>query len=83
MPSQDGFRLNYLRHTEQSWPQPNHPYEQYPITTAQSKARPGTPQGDAELMTEKQVLGFKPATRLEQGRDKYQQHMQDRKHRTR
>jgi hypothetical protein len=29
------------------------------------------PQGDAELMTEKQVLGFKPAPRLEQGDDEH------------
>ena len=83
MPSQDGFRLYYLGQTEQTRPEPNHPYEQYPITAAQLKARPAEPQGDVELMTEKQVLGFKPATRLEQAGDKYQQHMQDRKHRTR
>jgi hypothetical protein len=31
-----------------------------------SKTRRRTPQGDAELMTKKQVLGFKPAPRLEQ-----------------
>jgi hypothetical protein len=30
-----------------------------------AKARRRTPQGDAELMTKKQVLGFKPAPRLE------------------
>jgi hypothetical protein len=29
------------------------------------------PQGDADLMTEKQVLGFKPAPRLEQGDDEH------------
>ncbi|MGB6662690.1 MAG: hypothetical protein WBE48_22725 [Xanthobacteraceae bacterium] len=69
MPSQDGFRLYYLGHTEKTWPQPNHPYEQYPIAAAQSKARPGAPQGDVELMTEKQVLGFKSTTRLEQAGD--------------
>jgi hypothetical protein len=33
---------------------------------AQSKTRWRAPQGDAELMTEKQVLRLKPAPRLEQ-----------------
>jgi len=31
----------------------------------QSKTRRRTPQGDAELMTEKQILGLKLAARLE------------------
>jgi hypothetical protein len=34
--------------------------------TARQDVRRSTPQGDAELMTKKQVLGFKPAPRLEQ-----------------
>ena len=33
----------------------------------QSKTRWCPPQSDVELMTEKQILGFKPAPRLEQG----------------
>src|SRR6266513_489544 len=66
MPPQDGLRLNHLGHTEQARPEPGHPCQQCPVTAAQSKARRRTPQGDAELMTEKQVLGLKPATRLEQ-----------------
>jgi hypothetical protein len=32
-----------------------------PVTAAQSRTKRRMPQGDAELMTEKQVLGFKPA----------------------
>ena len=56
MPPQDGLRLNHLGHAEQAWPEPGHPYQQRPITAVQSKTRRRTPQGDAELMTEKQVL---------------------------
>src|SRR5437588_9521391 len=66
MPPKDGLRLNHLGHTEQARPEPGHPYQQRPVTAAQSKARRCLPQSDAELMTEKQVLGLKPATRLEQ-----------------
>jgi hypothetical protein len=39
-----------------------------PVTAAQSRTRRRMPQGDAELM---QVLGFKPAPRLEQGDDEH------------
>jgi hypothetical protein len=48
---------------------------------AQSKTRWRAPQGDAELMTEKQVLRLKPAPRLEQIGDKHSDRVQDRKHR--
>jgi hypothetical protein len=43
---------------------PGHPHQQSPVTTAQPKTRRRAPQGDAELMSEKQVLGLKPASRL-------------------
>ena len=49
---------------------------------AQSKTRWRAPQGDAELMTEKQVLGLKPAPRLEQVDDEHSERVQDRKHRS-
>ena len=39
------------------------------------------PQGNAELMTEKQVPGFKPAPRLEYVGDEHHEQVQDRKHR--
>ena len=48
---------------------------------AQSKTRWRAPQGDAELMTEKQVLGLKQAPRLEQVGDEHHEQVQDRKHR--
>ena len=51
------------------------------VTAAQSKTRRRTPQGDAELMTEKQVLGLKPAPRLEQVGDEHSERVQDCNHR--
>ena len=48
---------------------------------AQSKTRRRTPQGDAELITEKQVLGLKEAPRLEQVGDEHSERVQDCKHR--
>src|SRR5207248_7269265 len=66
MPPQDGLRLNHLGRTQQARPEPGHPYQQRRVTATQSKTRRRAPQGDAELMTEKQVLGLKPAPRLEQ-----------------
>jgi hypothetical protein len=62
-------------------PELRHPYQQRPVTAAQSKTRRRTPQGDAELMTEKQVLGLKQAPRLEQVGDEHHEQVQDRKHR--
>jgi hypothetical protein len=40
------------------------------------------PQGDVELMTEKKVLGLKPAPRLQHVGDEYSERAQDRKHRS-
>jgi hypothetical protein len=41
------------------------------------------PQSDVKLMTQKKVLGFKQAPRLEQIGDKHSERVQDRKHRIR
>ena len=65
MPPQDGLRLNYLGHAEQARPEPGHPDEQGTVTAAKSKTRWSLPQSNGELMTEKQILGFKPDPRLE------------------
>jgi len=43
--------------------------------------RPQNIAGDAELMTEKQVLGLKQAPRLEQVGDEHSERVQDCKHR--
>jgi hypothetical protein len=65
MPPQDGLRLNYLGHVKQIRPEPGHPYEKRAIITIESKTRWGLPQSNGELMTEKQILSFKPGPRLE------------------
>jgi hypothetical protein len=44
----------------------------------QTRRRP--PQGDVELMAQKQILSFEPAPRLEQTGDENCQQMEDRKH---
>ncbi len=81
MPSQNGLRSNHQSRTKQARPKLGHPYKHRAITAAQSKTRWCPPQCNIELMTEKQILGFKPAPRLEQGDDEHSECMQDRKHR--
>jgi hypothetical protein len=81
MPPKDGLRLNHLGRAEQARPEPSHPYQERPVNAAQSKTRRRTPQGDAELMTEKQVFGLKPTSRLEQVGDEHSERVQDCKHR--
>jgi hypothetical protein len=66
MPPQDGLGLNNLRRAKKVWPESGHPYEQRAITAKKSKAGWYSPQNDVELMTQKQILGFKPAPRLKQ-----------------
>src|SRR6266699_5676148 len=82
VPPKDGIRLNNAGRTEQARPEPGHPYQQRPVTAAQSRTRRRMPQGDAELMTEEQVLGFKPARRLEEVNDEHCERMQEREHRS-
>jgi hypothetical protein len=50
------------------------------VTAAQSMTRRCPPQSNVEPMTEKQVLGFEPALRLEHVGDKHSERVQDRKH---
>src|SRR5262249_37904400 len=59
------------------------PHHQGPVTAAQSKARRRTPQGDAELMTQKQLLDFKSPRRLEEVYNEHCERMQEREHRPR
>jgi hypothetical protein len=80
MPTQDGLRLNHLGRTKQARPEPGHPYQQRSVTAAKSKKRWCPPQSDIKLMTEKQILGFKPAPRLEQVDDEHSERVQDCKH---
>jgi hypothetical protein len=80
MPAKDGLRLNHPGRTEQAWSQPDHPDQQCAITAAKSKTTWCSPQSDVELMTEKHVFGFKPASRLEQANNENSERAQDRKH---
>src|SRR5436309_14366592 len=80
MPPKDRLRLNDLGRTEQARPEPDHPYQQRAVTATQSKSRRRAPQSDAELMTEKQVLGLKPAPRFEYVGDEHPERVQNRNH---
>ena len=59
MPSQDRVRLNDVRQIEQAWPEPSHPYQQCSITPTKPQMVRYTPQGNIELLPEKEVLDFK------------------------
>jgi hypothetical protein len=82
MPSQDSFRLHDPGYVEQTGPNPRHPYQQRPITAVQPQPRRRSPQCDVKLMMKKQVLGFQPASRLENVDNEDPEHVQDRKHRS-
>ena len=81
MPSQDSFRLHDPGYVEQAGPNPRHSYQQRPITAVQPQPRRRSPQCDVKLMMKKQVLGFQPASRLENVDNEDPEYVQDRKHR--
>jgi hypothetical protein len=81
MPPQDGGRLHNSSQSQQAWPEPRHPHHQCPVTPPQPQALWRSSQDNVELMTQKEVLNFKPAPRLEQIGDKYSKQVDDRKHR--
>ena len=56
MPPQDRVGLNHAGQTEQAGPEPSHPDQQYPVTPTKPQTARRTPQGNIELMSEKQVL---------------------------
>ena len=80
MPPKDGLRLDDAGGAEQAGPQAGHPHQQQPVAGVQTKARRRSTQGDIELMSEKQVLGFKPVPRLEQVDEKHCERAQDPNH---
>ena len=80
MPPQDRRRLNDLDRTEQARPQQRHPYQQCAVASLQLQTRQSPPQGDVELMTEAQNLGFKSRPRLEQVSDKRCKQPKERDH---
>jgi hypothetical protein len=81
MPPQDRGRLNNSGQIEQARPHSAHPNHQGTVSCPKPDTLRGSPQGDAELMTQKDVLDFKPATRLELIGYKRCKQLDDRKHR--
>src|SRR5262249_26797464 len=81
MPSQDRVRLNDARQIEQPWPEPSHPYQQCSVTPTKPQMVRYTPQGNIELMPEKEVFDFKLTPRPEQVGDEGRDEWEDRKHR--
>src|SRR5260221_13183307 len=80
MPPQDRVRLNDAGQTEQARPPSGHPNHQGTVTCPKSDTLWGWPRGDVEVVTQKKVLDFKPAWRLEQiGYERCKEN--DRKHR--
>jgi hypothetical protein len=61
MPPQDGGWLNNSGQTEQARPHSGHPNHQGAVTCPEPETLRGSLQGDVELMTQKEVLDFKPA----------------------
>ena len=82
MPTQDGLRLHHLHRIKKARPKPGHPYEKSALASAQSNTPWFAPQSDAQLIAEKQILGFKPSPRLEQIGDEPSERVQDHKHRS-
>src|SRR5207302_4489552 len=72
--------MNDAGQTEQARPPSGHPNHQGTVTCPKPDTLWGSPQGDVELMTQKKVLDFKSAWRLEQiGYERCKEN--DRKHR--
>jgi hypothetical protein len=64
MPPPDRLRLHHLSQIEQPGANSSHPDQQGPRATAQSRPRWCPPQGNIELMAQKQVLSLKPGRDL-------------------
>jgi hypothetical protein len=81
VPSQDGFGLYHLDRVNKARPKPDHPNAGSLITAVRSQPGKRPPHRDIQLMSEKQILGLKPAPRLEQVGDEHPKRVQERKHR--
>ena len=81
MPAQNCVRLNNPGHNEQAWPSPSHPHQQRSVTPTQPQTMRCPPQGNIELMSQEEILDFKPSARPEQVDDKLPKQMEDGKHR--
>ena len=65
---------------QQIRPNPRYADQQRPVTPVQPQTRRRPPQGDGELMAEKEILGFEPASRLERVGNEHCKQMKDCKH---
>ena len=61
---------------------PSHQRNQGPIASTQRRTMRRSSQGNVQLMPKKEILDFKPLSRLEQTGDKCRKQMDDGKHRT-
>jgi hypothetical protein len=73
--------VNNSGQTDQARPHSGHPNHQDSVTCRQPETSRGPPQGDVDVMTQKEVLDFKPATRLEPIGYRRCKQVDDRKHR--
>jgi hypothetical protein len=80
MPPQDGGGLHNSSQSQQVWPEPRHP-DHRGRSFPQPQTLRRSFQDNVELMTQKEVLNFKPTPPLEQIGDKYSKQVDDRKHR--
>jgi len=80
MPPPDRVWLNNAGQTEQAWPQPSHQYQQSSVARTKPLTIGRAPQGNIELVPQKQVLDFNPAPRAKRVGDKHHKQMTERKH---
>jgi hypothetical protein len=80
MPSQDRFGPNHAGQSDQAWPQPRHQFQQSSVTGTEPQTMWRAPQGNIELVPEKQVLDLNPAPRAERVDDRHCKQMAEGKH---
>jgi hypothetical protein len=54
------FGLNYAGQSNQAWPQLRHQYQQSSVTRTEPRTTRCTPEGNIELVPERQVLDLDP-----------------------
>jgi hypothetical protein len=81
VPAQHGLGLNHMDRANKTRPQSDHPNQKSSITAAQCRSRRRSPHCDIQLMSEKQILGFSSAARLEQVGNEHSECVADSKHR--
>jgi hypothetical protein len=80
MPTKHRLRLYYLDCTRKVGPEPDQRSQNSTVDAVEAQPRWRMPQGNVELVAEKQILGLKPPTRLEQISDQDRNSPQSRRH---